>query len=144
MLSFFFICFFYLVIALLFIFVMYIFFWVWEFGMTNSGIPNSVTDLNFGLYYLLQAYSHTNFLFEYLNFLKIIHEKEFFIMWAYVIWKLFYQEIFEQSKPGTAFWEYLEAQILKIYSVIANHGGTFMGSMCVLVCPKRPWIHHWL
>ena len=29
---------------------------------------------------LSQAYSHTSFLFEYMNFLKIIHEKEFFVM----------------------------------------------------------------
>ena len=29
---------------------------------------------------LSQAYSHTNFLFEYINFLIIIHEKEFFVM----------------------------------------------------------------
>ena len=31
---------------------------------------------------LSQAYNHTNFLFEYMNFLKIIHEKEFFVMKA--------------------------------------------------------------
>ena len=31
---------------------------------------------------LSQAYNHTNFLFEYMNFLKIIHEKKFFVMKA--------------------------------------------------------------
>ena len=31
------------------------FFWVWEFGIRLSRIPNSVTDLNFGLYYLLAS-----------------------------------------------------------------------------------------
>ena len=28
----------------------------------------------------LSAYSHTNLLFEYINFKKIIHEREFFVM----------------------------------------------------------------
>ena len=41
---------FYLVLA--FLFVSHIF-WVWEFGIPNSRIPNSMTYLNFGLYYLL-------------------------------------------------------------------------------------------
>ena len=49
MFSFFFFCFFYLDSALLFICI--IFFWVWEFGIPNSRVPNSVTNLNFGLSY---------------------------------------------------------------------------------------------
>ena len=36
----------------LFIFITYMF-WVWEFGIPNSRIRNSVIDLNFGLYYPL-------------------------------------------------------------------------------------------
>ena len=35
----------------------YIFFWVWEFGIPNLRIPNSVTNLNFGLFYPLIATS---------------------------------------------------------------------------------------
>ena len=55
---------------------------------------------------------------------------------------MFYKDILEQAEQGSAFLEYLEAQILKIYPLDPNHGDTFGGSMCVPVCPKNLWIHH--
>ena len=54
--SFFVFCFFYLVLDLLFICIIYIFLY-WEFGIPNSQIPNSVIDLNFGLFYPLLSVS---------------------------------------------------------------------------------------
>ena len=47
-----------------------------------------------------------------------------------------------QAGPGSAFLEHLEAQIWKIYLVDANHGGTFVGLMYLLVCPRKLWICH--
>ena len=36
-------------------------------------------------------------------------------------------------------------QILKTFPLSDNYGGTFVGSMCVPVCPKKLWIGHcWL
>ena len=37
---------------------------------------------------------------------------------------------------------HLEAQILKIQLLGPNHGGTFVGSMYLLVSPKNLWICH--
>ena len=56
---------------------------------------------------------------------------------------MFYTEIKEQTGPGSAFLEHLEAQILKIFLFSANHAGAFVGSIYVHVCPKKLWIHHW-
>ena len=39
--------------------------------------------------------------------------------------------------------EYLQAQILKISLLIANHGHAFMGSLYIWVFPKKHWIRHW-
>ena len=39
--------------------------------------------------------------------------------------------------------EYLEAQILNISLLGANHAGAFLGLICVSVCPKKLWIRHW-
>ena len=47
-----------------------------------------------------------------------------------------------QIKPWSAFLDYLEAQILKNLLLGANHGGTFVGSMYVPVCPPKIWICH--
>ena len=58
-------------------------------------------------------------------------------MKASVIWKMFYKEIWEQTEPGRAFLEYLEAQIFKISPLSANNGGTFVGLMCIPVCPQK-------
>ena len=55
-----------------------------------------------------------------------------------------YKEIYEQAGLENAFLEHLEVQILKTSPLSANHGGGFVGSMYVPVCPKRLWIHHWL
>ena len=58
---------------------------------------------------------------------------------------MFYKEIQEHTMPGSAFLDFLEhlvAQILKIYLLGTNHGGTFKGLMHVPVCPKNLWIHH--
>ena len=33
-------------------------------------------------------------------------------------------------------------QILKTFPFSNNYGGTFVGSMYVLVCPKKFWIRH--
>ena len=50
---------------------------------------------------------------------------------------MFYKEIYEQIEPGSLFLDYLVAQISKISPLSANHGGAFMGSLCVMVCPKK-------
>ena len=50
---------------------------------------------------------------------------------------MFNKEIYEQTEPGKAFLEHLEAQILKISQVSAKHGGTFVGLMHVPVFPKK-------
>ena len=65
---------------------------------------------------LSQAYIHTNFLFEYLNFLK--------------------------NRARIAFSEYLGAQTLKISAHDANHGDTFVVSMSVPFYPNKLWICH--
>ena len=56
---------------------------------------------------------------------------------------MFYKEIQEQARPGSAFLEHLEAQGLKIS---ANRGGgKGEGELKdVPVCPKKLWIRHWL
>ena len=54
---------------------------------------------------------------------------------------MFYKEIFEQTGPGGAFLEHLEAETLKIYLVDANHNG-IVSSMYVPVYPRTPWIRH--
>ena len=38
---------------------------------------------------------------------------------------------------GIEFLEHLEAQISKNFLLRGNHGGTFVGSMYVPVCPKK-------
>ena len=50
---------------------------------------------------------------------------------------MFYKEIIEQTGPGSAFLEQLEAQILKNLLLRGNHGGAFVGSMYVPVCPQK-------
>ena len=45
---------------------------------------------------------------------------------------------------GSAFFEYLEVQILKIYPTDANHGGTFCGFIVCTHLPKKLWKGHWL
>ena len=40
---------------------------------------------------------------------------------------MFYEKIKEQAEPGSAFLEYLEAQILKMYLLGTNHGDAFVG-----------------
>ena len=50
---------------------------------------------------------------------------------------MFYKEIIEQRGPGSAFLEQLEAQISKNLLRRVNHGGTFVGSMYVPVCPQK-------
>ena len=52
------------------------------------------------------------------------------------------QRIYEQTEPGNAFSEHLEAEILKMFPLATNHGGAFKGSMYMLVCSKKFWIHH--
>lgn len=47
------------------------------------------------------------------------------------------QQISKEAGPGSTFLEHLEAQILKIYLLGANHGGTFLGSKYIPVCPKN-------
>ena len=47
---FFFFCFLFSFSSFIYLYHKSIFF-VWEFGVPNSQIPNSVIDLNFGLYY---------------------------------------------------------------------------------------------
>ena len=47
---------------------------------------------------------------------------------------MFYEE---QIESGSAFSEYLHAQILKISRLGVNHGGAFVGLMCETVCPKK-------
>ena len=53
----------------------------------------------------------------------------------------------QERNPSTEraskyFLEHLEAQILKIFLLAANHGGVFIDSMYVPVCPKKLWICH--
>ena len=43
----------------------------------------------------------------------------------------------KKMKNRSAFFLLLEAQILKIFILGANHDGAFMGSMYLLVCPKN-------
>ena len=50
---------------------------------------------------------------------------------------MFYKEIQEQTEPGSAFLEYMEAQILKISLLGAKHGDAIMGLMCILLCSKK-------
>ena len=50
----------------------------------------------------------------------------------------------KNKQLGSAFSEYLEAQILNISMLGANHGGAFMSSMGVPVSTKKLWIHHCL
>ena len=50
------------------------------------------------------------------------------------------QKNLRKAESGSAFLEYLEAQILKIYSFGANHGNAIVGSMFAPVCPKKLWI----
>ena len=47
------------------------------------------------------------------------------------------------ERASKCFLEHLEAQILKIFLLAANHGGVFIDSMYVPVCPKKLWICHW-
>ena len=53
-----------------------------------------------------------------------------------------YKEIQEKTESGKAFLQYLETQILKNSTLAASHGSAFVGSMCVLVCPKKLWISY--
>ena len=46
------------------------------------------------------------------------------------------------ERASKYFLEHLEAQILKIFLLAANHGGVFIDSMYVPVCPKKLWICH--
>ena len=50
---------------------------------------------------------------------------------------MLYKEILEQTVPGIAFLEHLEAQLLNFFPLSANHGGAIVGSMYVPVCPKK-------
>ena len=54
------------------------------------------------------------------------------------MWKMFYKEI----EPGSAFRVSGGTNFENYFPLSANHGGTFMGSMCVHVCPKKLGIHH--
>ena len=56
--------------------------------------------------------------------------------------KNFLRRIYEQTGPGSAFVEHLEAQILKMYPLDANHGGAFVDSIYVPVCQKKSWTRH--
>ena len=49
---------------------------------------------------------------------------------------MFYKEIFEQTGPGGAFLEHLEAETLKIYLVKANHNG-FLKVRCMYRSTKE-------
>ena len=79
-----------------------------------------------------------------MNLLKIILEKEFF----YNVNLSNLENVLQRNirtEPGGTVLEYLGAQILKIsffreISWFTNHGGTLVGSMCIPVCPKKPWI----
>ena len=73
-----------------------------------------------------QVSSHTNFVYEYMNSLKTIHEEE-----CFVNWKMFYKEIKEQTGPGSAFLEHFQAQILKMYPLCASHFGVFVSLIYV-------------
>ena len=57
-------------------------------------------------------------------------------MKAKVFWKCFTNKS-KNRQPGSAFLEYLEAEILKISPHVVNHVGVFVGSVCVLACPKN-------
>ena len=50
---------------------------------------------------------------------------------------MFHKEIEEQSELGSAFLEYQQAEILKIFLLGTNDGAAFVGAMCVVVCPKK-------
>ena len=50
---------------------------------------------------------------------------------------MYYNEIYKQTEPGSAFLECLAAQTLKISLLSVNHGGTFVGSISVPVCQKK-------
>ena len=80
---------------------------------------------------LLQACSHTIFLFEYMNFYK----KRVFCVVGLSNLKIFNKKKIK-NRAKSAFLEYLEAQILKISHLSTNHGGALVGLMCVHVCPK--------
>ena len=59
---------------------------------------------------LSQVYSHTNFSFEYIISLKIIHVEDFFVMQAWLIWKCYTKKFKNKQSQGVHFqsiWRYL-------------------------------------
>ena len=46
-----------------------------------------------------------------MNYLKTIQEEECFVMQTFVIWEIFYKEIYKQKGPGSGYLEHLKAEI---------------------------------
>ena len=101
-------------------------------------IPSLLLAASFKLRSLCSSHDliATNFLFDYLDCQKIIHENVFYNVSLGNLENVL-QKNLRKAESGNAFLEYLEAQILKIYLLGANHGNATVGSMFVLVCPKK-------
>ena len=83
---------------------------------------------------LSQVYSHTNFVYEYMNSLKpSIRNKN-------NLEKKLHRNL--RTGPGIAFLRNLQAQILKIFLLNTIHSGAFVDSTHILVWHKKLLIHH--